>query len=244
MPIKLENTTRYHVPCVMLLDKSGSMGGEPIDALNDALIEFKDKFEPDNEDHSVIDICIIAFGGKGNGSVPDIEIVQNFAPANEMFYTKKLIADGGTPLAQAVETGLKEIARIKNEYKENAVDYYRPWLVCITDGESTESRGYVDRVKETLKKETEGKHVVTYGIGVGNGCNYKELYDFFGEGHTFKLADVRNVGKFADLFEFLSNSMTAKSESNGDSANTSMPDAVDKNGVRFLTQVTTKLSSE
>jgi uncharacterized protein YegL len=235
MPIKLENTTRYHVPCVILLDKSGSMEGAPIDALNDALKEFKGKFESDNEDHSVIDICIFAFGGKGNGSVPDIEKLQDFAPANEMFYNKSLIAFGGTPMAQAVETGLKEITRIKKEYQNNAVDYYRPWLVCITDGESTEGTGYINNVKNSLKEATKGKHVIPYGIGVGDECNYKKLYEFFGENHTFRLADVRNVGKFADFFEFLSNSMTAKSESNGEEA--TMPPAVDKEGNQILEPV-------
>ena len=196
--ITIKCPIRYHLPCVILLDKSGSMYGKPINALNEALIEFKEKFEPNNEDHDVIDICIIAFGGTGDGSLPDVEIVQNFAPANEMFYTKKLIAYGGSPLAQAVETGLKEIARIKKEYKENAVDYYRPWLVCITDGESTEMRGYYNCVKVSLKKETEGKHVNPWGIGVGD-CNYKELYDFFGEGHAFRLEG----SKFKELFNYL-----------------------------------------
>ncbi len=225
--ITIKCPTRFHLPCVILIDKSGSMNGEPIYALNKALIDFKDQFKADNEDHYVIDICIIAFGGKGDGSEPDIQILQEFAPANEMFYTAELKADGGTPLAQAVDIGLGEIARIRRKYRDCGVDYYRPWLVCITDGESTEDREYYNCVKVSLKKETEGKHVIPYGIGVGD-CNYRALYDFFGEGYTFRLEN----GKFKELFNYWKDILYIMH--NAFSRPPQVPQPIDSEGNRFL----------
>ena len=196
--IMIKHPERKHLPCVILLDKSGSMAGEPINALNEALTDFKHQFKSDNVDDSIIDICIIAFSGfndwGSDENKQDIEILQPFAPANEMIYTKPLIANGGTPLAQAVETGLKEIARIRKEYCRNDINYFRPWLVCLTDGESTEDEAYYNSVKEYLKEAVNGKHLIAFGIGTGDGCNYKALYDFFGEGHAFILEDYNFKG--------------------------------------------------
>ncbi len=225
--IKVVSPEKMHLPCVMLFDKSGSMINEPIKALNAALKDFKEMFkegkfagnQQDIERLSAVDVCIIAFGGKGtDGSEPDIEVLQNFAPATELFYTKELVANGGTPLAKAFETGLEKIAEIKKNYVKNDIEYYRPWLICLTDGESTEigttdGRKYYDSIKERLAKETEGKHVLPYGIGVGDGCNYKELVKFIGdEKRTFKLVD--DVKGFGRLLELVGNSFTANNEDN------------------------------
>ena len=219
--------TRYHVPCAMLLDKSGSMSGAPIAALNKALTDFKSLFEENNADNSVIDLCIIAFGG-------DVEIIQKFAPSNEMDYTKPLEASGGTPMAEAVEVALDEITKRKELYKKNATPYYKPWLVCLTDGNSTEGPTYYNSIKQRLLDETNGNHVTPYGIGVGDGVNYPDLMDFFGENHTFKLLEVNNIGRFKELFQFLKNSFTVKSQSKG-AKPTNMPEAKDSNGQVFLT---------
>ena len=52
--ITIKCPTRFHLPCVILIDKSGSMDGEPINALNEALIDFKYMFKADNVNDSVI----------------------------------------------------------------------------------------------------------------------------------------------------------------------------------------------
>ena len=194
----------YHLACVLLLDKSGSMSGKPINALNEALIDFKGRFESDNEDFSVLDICIIAFGGSGpKGDIPDIEILQPFAPANEMYYDTEnypIYAYGEAPLAQAVETGLGMITQIETGYHQNEIEYYIPCLVCITGGKSTEDYEYYNYVKQSLKKSVGKKHVMAYGIGIGADCNYKKLYEFFGEGCTFRFEDLPDKGSLEIFF--------------------------------------------
>lgn len=216
--------SRYHVPCVMLLDKSGSMSGAPIAALNEALIDFKKMFNENNADNSVIDICIMAFSS-------DVETIQNFAPSNEMSYTGPLVAEGLTAMAEAVDKGLDEINRRKAAYKNNGTPYYRPWLVCLTDGASTEDESYYNQIKHRLESEVAGDHVTPFGIGVGEGVDYKLLHEFFGEGHTYKLKDINGIGEFKKLFKFLKNSMIVKSQSKGAKpAPGSMPVATDQNG--------------
>ncbi len=192
----------YHLACVLLLDKSGSMSGKPMDILNQALFEFKKMCDAKCDDTLSIDLCIISFGGNGSlGGEPDIEILQSFAPATEMFYNKPLIANETTPLAEAVERGLNEIARIKEAYKYHDIDYRRPWLICLTDGESTEDEAYYNSVKESLKEAVDNRRLSVFAFGIGDLCNYKKLSDFFGRNNTYRLEDNISARELGRIFE-------------------------------------------
>ena len=197
----------FHLPCVILLDKSGSMNGEPINALNEVLIDFKDMLiKIAYEDYYLIDISIIAFAGSGpKGDIPDIEILQPFALANDINYDAKnypIYAYGKAPLAQAVETGLREIDHILHIYEKNGNPYYKPILMCFTNGKSTEDHDYYNYVKYSLKKSIRDHGLITYCIGIGNNCDYHRLIDFFGETHVFKFNDVNNVRAIRELVGF------------------------------------------
>ncbi len=193
-----------HIPIVMLFDTSGSMAGKPIDTLNQALFEFKKMCNAKCvKDYELrIDLCIITFGGRGSlGGEPDIEILQSFVPADELFYNKPLIANETTPLAEAVERGLNEIAGIKKVYREYDIEYCRPWLLCLTDGESTEDESYYNSVKESLKEAVKHRSVFADSIAIGDGCNYTILSDFFGEKNTYRFEDLMNAGGFEHILE-------------------------------------------
>lgn len=195
-----------HLPCVLLLDKSGSMAGEPIDTLNQGILQFYMIFFKECcGDMTIADLCIISFGGKGSdGGEPDIEILQEFAPVP--MYFKPLIANETaketTPLAEAVETGLNKIAGIKKVYRCNDIDYYKPRLICITDGESTEDEAYYNSVKDSLKEAVDNNRLSVFAFGIGDRCNYKKLYEFFGEKNTYRFEDCmsRNDDPIIDRF--------------------------------------------
>lgn len=184
------------VACVLLLDVSGSMQGQPIDELNEALVTFKDVLAADSLAAKRAEIAIITFGGEA-------AVVQDFVTA-ERFAPPTLSCRGDTPMGKAIDLAVESVARRKQVYKQNGVSYYRPWIFLITDGGPTDSwRGAADRVKTG----EEGKAFVFFAVGVQD-ANFDVL----------KQISVRDPLKlkglqFRDLFLWLSQSMQAVSQS-------------------------------
>jgi uncharacterized protein YegL len=141
------------VPCVLILDTSGSMaevvadfgqmtdqnvmqngqlynavsGGKTrIDLLNEGLVTLKETLASDSLASRRAEIAIVTFGGT-------VTTVQDFVTA-ENFQPPRLHATGTTPMGQAILTGLDMIARRKATYRSAGVAYYRPWIFLITDG--------------------------------------------------------------------------------------------------------------
>ena len=63
------------------------------------------------------------------------------------------MADGGTPLADAVELALENLEERKRRYEDNGISFYRPWLVVIGDGVETGSFKQLEETARKLKEE-------------------------------------------------------------------------------------------
>ena len=100
------------VPCVLLLDVSGSMSGQPIAELNEGLVTLKDTLSADSLASKRAEIAIVTFGGTVN-------VIQDFVTA-EHFQPPHLTASGNTPMGQAIVTGLDMLATRKNAYRATA----------------------------------------------------------------------------------------------------------------------------
>ena len=96
-----------------------------------------------------------------------------FKPAME-YQAPKLVAEGLTALNEAIDTALDVLEERKDLYKQNGINYYRPWLFVLTDGEATDEeresatkarlRGYIDR-----------KKVVFMPMAIGESANKEKL---------------------------------------------------------------------
>src|SRR5258708_772349 len=82
------------VPCVLLLDTSGSMEGRPIEALNAGLVSYKDSLAKDELAARRVEAAVVTFGG-------GVEVVHDFS-TSENFYPPTLRAGGNTPMGQAI----------------------------------------------------------------------------------------------------------------------------------------------
>jgi uncharacterized protein YegL len=184
------------VPCVLLLDVSGSMSGQPIAELNEGLVTLKDTLSADSLASKRAEIAIVTFGGLVN-------IVQDFVTA-EHFQPPHLTVSGDTPMGAAIRTGIEMVSSRKSTYRANGVSYYRPWVFLITDGGPTDEW----QSAATMVKQGEGsKSFAFFAVGV-EGANFDKLAQLSTRA-PLKLKGLN----FRDLFLWLSQSMKSVSQS-------------------------------
>jgi uncharacterized protein YegL len=184
------------VPCVLLLDVSGSMSGQPIAELNEGLITLKDTLSADSLASKRAEIAIVTFGGTVN-------VIQDFVTAAQ-FQPPHLIASGNTPMGQAIVTGLEMLAARKSAYRTNGIAYYRPWAFLITDGGPDD--GW-QAAAEMVKQGEASKSFAFFTVGVE-----RSKFDVLAKIATRAPVKLKGLN-FRDLFLWLSQSMQSVSQS-------------------------------
>lgn len=192
----IENKGEMHLPCVVLVDTSGSMSGST-EQLHNGLVELGEAL--DEQAKGRVEFCIVAFDDKAR-------IVQPFGPAYD-YVAPELSCGGMTAMHEAVDFALGELEARKSQYKENCVSYYRPWIFLLTDGGATDSdNGAFGRLIQSQRD----KHCTFFSVGIGNGVDWSLLKSLNIDGKTLK-ASKEN---FEGAFVWLSNSLTKVSSSN------------------------------
>ncbi len=186
------------VPICLLLDTSQSMEGPPIDELNEGVKLFIEALKMDEIACYSADISIITFGG-------DVNKIIDFGPIDELI-VPTLKASGYTPMGEAAEEGLKNLERRKDEYKNEMVEYFQPWMVLMTDGQPTDDYEYsAQRISSLI----EDKKMTIFPIGIGSGADMDVLKEFSPLRAPLKLQGLN----FKGFFEWLSQSVTIVSQS-------------------------------
>lgn len=190
-------------PCVLLLDTSGSMSGEPIAALNEGLRRFQEELASDTLAARRVEVAVVRFGS-------DVTVAQDFVTPDR-FSPPELVAEGLTAMGGGVQRALDLIAERKALYKANGVAYYRPWVFLITDGEPQgETDEVVEAAARRVRDEETAKRVAFFAVGV-QGANMERL------GTIAVRTPVRLKGlDFGELFVWLSASMQKVSQSKVD----------------------------
>ena len=183
--------------CVLLLDVSGSMGGQPIAALNEGLAAFASDLATDSLASQRVEVAIVTFGGAG------VEVRQDFVTAGQL-EPVRLEASGGTPMGAAIERAVDMVEQRKAQYKANGVLYYRPWVFLITDGEPTDD--WKDAAARVHQVE-EANGLAFFAVGV-EGANM----DVLGEIAVRSPLKLQGL-KFVELFVWLSQSQRTVSSS-------------------------------
>lgn len=187
--------------CVFLLDTSGSMDGPAIQELNESLREFTNALVTDKVAAARVEVAIVTFGNGG------VSVMQDFVSAGE-FQPVPLRAGGVTPLGAGIDQALDLLAARKAAYKANAVDYYRPWIIIITDGEPTDD-GVWQAATQRLHAEEQRKGVLTWCFGV-EGATDMTLKQIAPE-RAYSLGSY--AGAFGKIFQWVSSSMARVSQS-------------------------------
>jgi len=216
-------------PVVLVMDTSGSMSGTPIQELNEGLRAFSSALKADHLASLRVEVAVVTFGGKvraidvRSGDPSQAKDIVKYNPLGlavrkpareipfdarqafitvDQFVTPVLEANGETPMGEAVQRALALLRDRKEVYKQNGLDYFRPWMFVITDGKPTD-KGW-EAVADQIKQEEMRRGVIFYGVGVEK-ADMKVLSRFSDARQPLKLKGLA----FGDLFMWLSKSLSA-----------------------------------
>lgn len=194
---------------VLLLDTSKSMEGSPIQALNEGLQKsLKEALSGDDIVEKCVEISIITFGGKpDNPEVPEVRVVHDFCSVSD-FNPTQLEANGNTPMGEAILLAIDHVENRKKIYKKENIEYHRPWIFMITDGEPTDMVEGDERWKEVIQRVHNGedKNKFLFRVIAVEGANTKVLSKIkHPERKLFNLTGLN----FAKLFEYVGPSVGA-----------------------------------
>lgn len=192
-------------PVVLLLDTSGSMKGHPIKELNEGVKLLMQELLNDPEAKQRVEIAVITFGGT-------VKVIQDFKLPEDS-NIPDFEASGSTPMGEAIEKGISLLTERKRKLREQGINYYRPWLVLITDGYPTDMSlgdSKYKRVKDNLYQQEKNKHLISWFFGTET-ADFNLLKDLHPQvsGRVYKLKEY----KFKEIFLWLSASMSAVSRS-------------------------------
>jgi uncharacterized protein YegL len=189
-------------PCVLVLDTSGSMAGEAIRQLNEGVRCLVEELCRDGLASKRVELAVVQFGSS-------VKVVADFA-APTTFETPSLQAEGPTPMGGAVVRAYELIESRKEAYRQAGIQYYRPWIFLITDGEPTdlESEAWSHAV-ELVREGEAAKRLLFFGVAV-DGANQNTLDVLCPTNRP----SVRLRGlHYAEMFRWLSASLKSVSTS-------------------------------
>lgn len=145
-----ETLTCNQVAVLFLLDESGSMSGDNIRSLNDAINRFPNDVSANNRFARMnIEIAVMAFSSS-------VRLVSDWTPLGN-FSPVSLSADGGTNLEVALEAALR---KVKDKLADSSCDISH--IVLISDG----CGGSVTSASHEISKMKNDGTLVFWMLGV------------------------------------------------------------------------------
>ncbi len=197
-----------HLACVLLLDTSGSMAGDPIESLNAAINNFKEQTMMSEQARKSIDIAIVEFNDNAN-------VVQDFTPL-AMLKPVTLKASGYTSMGAGINLAIDMVKERNRFYHSMGTPCYKPWVFMISDGSPTDDIS--DAKSRIIEEESKGSHgkLKFWAIGVP-GYSAEVLTSLT------KRCIALEDANFSGIFNWMSESMVAISVSRVDE-NPQLPD--------------------
>ena len=187
-----------------LVDTSGSMYGEKIGSLNEAVRETI----PDLNDLSVsnpdaaIKIAALQFDS-------DVKWLYPQPIEAEKFQWNDLQADGLTALGGALDELNSKLS--KSQFMQEAAGSYAPVIILLSDGGPTDD---FDAALERIKKNNWFKHAIKVAIAIGNDADKNVLAQFAGTSEA--VFEVHNKAALRASIMFVSvTSSQVNSKSSG-----------------------------
>ena len=194
-------------PVLLLCDTSGSMHGEPIRQLNNAVRQFREEVNEDVIASLRVEMAIVSFDNR--------VITQHSFARMEYFDPPTLEAGGGTDMARGIQYAIDMLESRKKSYREEGIPYFRPILVLMTDGLSTSTVEESLKARDLLAQHENDRRLICFKVGVGRE-GVEALRDHLEPGQYPPLEMDKT--KYSEFFKWLSASVQTVSKSRPDSA--------------------------
>jgi uncharacterized protein YegL len=198
--LRYKDNNSQRTPCVLVLDGSMSMDGEPIAELNRGLKVLEEELKEDVVARARVRVLVIRVGGPPEAMGDWTDAIEFTAPALE--------AGGNTPLGEAMQLALHSVAEEKRRLDAAGISSTRPWIFMISDGAPTDP-GWPAAADACVQAE-QAQQVAVFPIGV-SGADFDALGRFSPRGAA-QLDGLR----FTDFFLWLSRSVSTASQSGPD----------------------------
>lgn len=200
-----EENPNPRLACVLALDTSASMnaaeGGQSrIDALNDGFELFCQEVAADEIACKRVEVAVITFGASAH-------VAMDFTEARDL-QPQRFGASGSTPMGAALNLAADELTRQKQAYKSADLNYFRPWLFVITDGQPTDGHVFDSAAQRICEMEA-ANGVNVFAIGVGGEADLVQMAKFSKVRSPIPLKGL----SFKEFFLWLSASMATASRS-------------------------------
>lgn len=200
MDFAADNPTPRLAVC-LCLDTSGSMA-PCMDELNAGVRSFYEEAQKNPNSKYSLEIAIVTFG-------PEAKPVRDFQSIDQQTQPPVLVANGGTPMGEAVNLALDLLERRKSLYKETAIDYYQPWLILMTDGVPTDPIQIVEATARRTAEMVKNKKLTVFPVAIGAEASLTTLQGFSPSNTPKRLQGY----KFKELFGWVSENAIRMSES-------------------------------
>lgn len=170
--------------------------------VNDGMAAFLEKTNSDTLSRDAADICIVSFGDTA-------QLVSDFGTAEEALRNLRaqpiLPVGANTVLAAGVNMTLDHLAAHQAQLSAVNNNSYIPWLIIISDGDSTERPADVNAAAEHVRKLLRAHELKTMCLNIGSGSN--SLPAFTLDGKVGRLDNLR----VTDFFDMLSRNVSSAS---------------------------------
>jgi uncharacterized protein YegL len=189
--------------CALVLDTSGSMAGNAIYELQEALHAFFAEMAEDPVCQLSVEPCVVTCGGTAQLAMPFTSLLD--FDRNSLLL---LEAEGQTPLGAAFELAIDQVLERRREYRRCGLQAYRPVIVAMTDGRPTDAWQKAAARLRGLKD-----HVFLILVATGPNAEMEILNQLAQpERPPLQLAGI----SFKTLFRLVSDSLRSLTSSSGD----------------------------
>lgn len=196
-PSKFTAAKAKPLPVILLLDVSGSMSGEKIHNLNDAVRDMLDVFRDTENSETEIWVAIITFGSQ-------VKLHQSLVSSSHIQW-QDLSADGRTPLGVALQMA-KAMIEDKDVVPSRA---YRPTVVLVSDGQP--DNGWEKPLNEFIGDGRSAK-CDRMAMAIGADADEAVLGKFLA-GTPNSLFYSENAKQLREFFKFVTMSITIRTKS-------------------------------
>jgi uncharacterized protein YegL len=134
-----------------------------------------------------------------------------------------LVSGGTTNVVAGMNKAMEEVEERKRFYKANGEQYYRPFIVLFTDGAPTNTAEEIETLDQQIQARSDEKRFVFLPFGV-EGADMQLLAKLAAQTADERLKNkarawqMKDLTKFAEVFEFVSASISSAINQGGTQA--------------------------